>query len=47
MLGQAQVGSAVDREDYAEAARLKVAIAAAATNDTVGTVMSSFTVSNI
>ncbi|KAJ8749073.1 hypothetical protein K2173_013680 [Erythroxylum novogranatense] len=37
---QSQLGHAVRREDYKDAARLKVAIAAAATNDTVGRVMS-------
>uniref|UniRef100_A0A2P2LGA7 Uncharacterized protein n=1 Tax=Rhizophora mucronata TaxID=61149 RepID=A0A2P2LGA7_RHIMU len=35
-----QLRNAVRREDYEDAARLKVAIAAAATNDTVGRVMS-------
>ncbi|XP_059653233.1 protein EXECUTER 1, chloroplastic [Cornus florida] len=35
-----QLASAVNREDYNDAARIKVAIAAAATNDTVGRVMS-------
>ncbi|KAJ8764753.1 hypothetical protein K2173_009147 [Erythroxylum novogranatense] len=37
---KSQLGHAVRREDYKDAARLKVAIAAAATNDTVGRVMS-------
>ncbi|KAJ4832800.1 hypothetical protein Tsubulata_044942 [Turnera subulata] len=37
---KSQLGNAVRREDYAFAARLKVAIAAAASNDTVGRVMS-------
>ncbi|THG03121.1 hypothetical protein TEA_001297 [Camellia sinensis var. sinensis] len=35
-----QLAHAVNREDYEDASRLKVAIAAAATNDTVGRVMS-------
>lgn len=35
---------AVSREDYDDAARVKVAIAAAATNDTVGRVMSHLNV---
>lgn len=35
-----QLSSAVSEEDFEDAARLKVAIAAAATNDTVGMVMS-------
>jgi len=33
---------AIKREDYEDAARLKVAIAATATNDAVGKVMSTF-----
>ncbi|KAJ6370345.1 hypothetical protein OIU76_028590, partial [Salix suchowensis] len=37
---KSQLGNAVNREDYEDAARIKVAIAAAATNDTVGSVMS-------
>lgn len=37
---KSQLGHAVKKEDYEDAARLKVAIAAAATNDTVGRVMS-------
>uniref|UniRef100_A0A5B7A2W9 Uncharacterized protein n=1 Tax=Davidia involucrata TaxID=16924 RepID=A0A5B7A2W9_DAVIN len=37
---KSQLVNAVDREDFKDAARLKVAIAAAATNDTVGIVMS-------
>lgn len=37
---KSQLARAIDREDYGDAARLKVAIAAAATNDTVGRVMS-------
>ncbi|KAL0335425.1 UNVERIFIED_CONTAM: protein EXECUTER 1, chloroplastic [Sesamum radiatum] len=37
---KSQLASAIEREDYEEAARIKVAIAAAATNDTVGKVMS-------
>lgn len=37
---KSQLGNAVNREDYEDAARLKVAIAAAASNDTVGRVMS-------
>ncbi|KAE8009294.1 hypothetical protein FH972_005741 [Carpinus fangiana] len=37
---KSQLGRAVYTEDYEDAARLKVAIAAAATNDTVGRVMS-------
>ncbi|EEF29622.1 protein EXECUTER 1, chloroplastic [Ricinus communis] len=37
---KSQLGHAVNREDYEDAARLKVAIAAAATNDVVGRVMS-------
>lgn len=39
MCEQSQLGRAVFTEDYEDAARLKVAIAAAATNDTVGRVM--------
>ncbi|XP_031275198.1 protein EXECUTER 1, chloroplastic isoform X2 [Pistacia vera] len=38
---KSQLGKAVYREEYGDAARLKVAIAAAATNDTVGRVMSN------
>ncbi|KAK4846200.1 hypothetical protein QYF36_014286 [Acer negundo] len=38
---KSQLGNAVLSEDYEDAARLKVAIAAAATNDTVGRVMSN------
>lgn len=41
---QSQLGHAVFIEDYEDAARLKVAIAAAATNDTVGRVMSHLNV---
>lgn len=41
---QSQLGRAVYTEDYEDAARLKVAIAAAATNDTVGRVMSHWNV---
>lgn len=37
---KSQLDCAVNKEDYEDAARLKVAIAAAATNDTVGQVMS-------
>ncbi|XVE93616.1 hypothetical protein REPUB_Repub01dG0209400 [Reevesia pubescens] len=37
---KSQLNEAVRREDYGDAARLKVAIAAAATNDTVGRVIS-------
>ncbi|XP_048337323.2 protein EXECUTER 1, chloroplastic [Ziziphus jujuba] len=37
---KSQLGHAVNREDFRDAAKLKVAIAAAATNDTVGRVMS-------
>ncbi|KAJ9159205.1 hypothetical protein P3X46_024727 [Hevea brasiliensis] len=37
---KSQLNQAVNREDYEDAARLKVAIAAAATNDAVGRVMS-------
>ncbi|GLT97994.1 hypothetical protein SLE2022_155310 [Rubroshorea leprosula] len=37
---KSQLGRAVYREDFEDAGRLKVGIAAAATNDTVGTVMS-------
>ncbi|KAF5936922.1 hypothetical protein HYC85_024428 [Camellia sinensis] len=37
---KSQLAHAVNREDYEDASRLKVAIAAAATNDTVGRVMS-------
>ncbi|KAI3445795.1 hypothetical protein Pfo_002460 [Paulownia fortunei] len=37
---KSQLASAIEREDYEDAARIKVAIAAAATNDTVGRVMS-------
>ncbi|EOA16153.1 hypothetical protein CARUB_v10004291mg [Capsella rubella] len=39
---KSQLNRAIKREDYEDAARLKVAIAAAATNDAVGKVMSSF-----
>ncbi|KAJ4962200.1 hypothetical protein NE237_022139 [Protea cynaroides] len=39
---RSQLRDAVYREDYEEAAKLKVAIAAAATKDTVGTVISHF-----
>ncbi|GJR62259.1 anaphase-promoting complex subunit 7 [Tanacetum coccineum] len=39
MLLQSQLNRAVVKEDYEDAARIKVAIAAAATNDTVGRVM--------
>ncbi|XP_043712802.1 protein EXECUTER 1, chloroplastic isoform X2 [Telopea speciosissima] len=39
---ESQLGDAVYIEDYEEAAKLKVAIAAAATKDTVGTVISHF-----
>lgn len=41
---QSQLSRAIKREDYEDAARLKVAIAAAATNDAVGRVMSRFNV---
>ena len=41
---QSQLGRAVFTEDYEDAARLKVAIAAAATNDTVGRVMAHLNV---
>ncbi|KAK4476927.1 hypothetical protein RD792_016096 [Penstemon davidsonii] len=37
---KSQLASAIETEDYKDAARIKVAIAAAATNDTVGRVMS-------
>ncbi|XAR53020.1 hypothetical protein NMG60_11021402 [Bertholletia excelsa] len=37
---KAQLANAINREDYEDASRLKVAIAAASTNDTVGRVMS-------
>ncbi|KAL8541795.1 hypothetical protein ACS0TY_002880 [Phlomoides rotata] len=37
---KSQLASAIEREDYEDAARIKVAIAAAATSDTVGRVMS-------
>ncbi|PIN18649.1 hypothetical protein CDL12_08670 [Handroanthus impetiginosus] len=37
---KSQLASAVEREDYEDAARIKVSIAAASTNDTVGRVMS-------
>ncbi|GAB4838405.1 executer 1 [Ancistrocladus abbreviatus] len=37
---KSQLGLAIDKEDYEDAARLKVAIAAVATKDTVGCVMS-------
>ncbi|KAL3617324.1 protein of unknown function (DUF3506) [Castilleja foliolosa] len=37
---KSQLARAVEREDYEDASRIKVAIAAAATNDTVGRVMS-------
>ncbi|CAH2076996.1 unnamed protein product, partial [Thlaspi arvense] len=39
---KSQLNRAIKREDYEDAARLKVAIAAAATNDAVGRVMSRF-----
>uniref|UniRef100_M4F7B5 Uncharacterized protein n=1 Tax=Brassica campestris TaxID=3711 RepID=M4F7B5_BRACM len=39
---KSQLNGAAKREDYEDAARLKVAIAAASTNDAVGRVMSSF-----
>ncbi|ESQ53785.1 hypothetical protein EUTSA_v10024585mg [Eutrema salsugineum] len=39
---KSQLSRAIKREDYDDAARLKVAIAAAATNDAVGRVMSRF-----
>ncbi|KAJ0247315.1 Protein EXECUTER 1 [Hirschfeldia incana] len=39
---KSQLNGAVKREEYEDAARLKVAIAAAATNDAVGRVMSTF-----
>ncbi|KAF2532720.1 hypothetical protein F2Q70_00033453 [Brassica cretica] len=39
---KSQLNGAVKREDYEDAARLKVAIAAASANDSVGRVMSSF-----
>ncbi|CAN6826704.1 hypothetical protein Bca4012_007722 [Brassica carinata] len=39
---KSQLNGAVKREEYEDAARLKVAVAAAATNDAVGRVMSSF-----
>ncbi|KAJ4716774.1 protein EXECUTER 1, chloroplastic-like [Melia azedarach] len=38
---KSQLGNAVYKEEYEDAARLKVAIAAAATNDSVGRVMSN------
>lgn len=41
---QSQLARSVNKEDYDDAARLKVAIAAAATNDTVGQVMSYLSV---
>lgn len=43
---QSQLGNAVYKEEYEDAARLKVAIAAAATNDSVGRVMSNLNVRN-
>ncbi|CAD5329852.1 unnamed protein product [Arabidopsis thaliana] len=39
---KSQLNRAIKREDYEDAARLKVAIAATATNDAVGKVMSTF-----
>ncbi|KAJ4880705.1 hypothetical protein Rs2_37760 [Raphanus sativus] len=39
---KSQLNGAIKREEYEDAARLKVAIAAAATNDAVGRVMSTF-----
>ncbi|KAL8150840.1 hypothetical protein V2J09_020648 [Rumex salicifolius] len=39
---KSQLGHAVDKEDYEEAARIKVAIAAIANKDTVGSVISYF-----
>jgi hypothetical protein len=44
---QLRLGNAVNREDYEDAARLEVAIAAVATNDIVGRVMSLLNVSNL
>ena len=44
---QSQLGNAVNREDYEDAARLEVAIAAVATNDTVGRVISLLNVRNL
>lgn len=41
---QSRFGDAVKFEDYDDAAALKVAIAAVATNDTVGTVISDLNV---
>lgn len=41
---QSQLTNAVSLEDYKDAARLKVAIAAASTNDSVGKVMSRLNV---
>ncbi|KAL9377652.1 hypothetical protein Peur_028987 [Populus x canadensis] len=40
LAGNLRLGNAVNREDYEDAARFEVAIAAVATNDTVGRVMS-------
>lgn len=44
---QSQLSHAINREDYEDAARLKVAIAAAATSDTVGGVISRLNVGNL
>lgn len=44
MFQQSQLGHAVQKEHFEDAARLKVAIAAAASNDTVGIVMSKLNV---
>lgn len=44
MLKQSRLSDAVRSEDYEDAARLKVAIAAAATSDTVGRVISRLNV---
>lgn len=47
MFQQLQLARAVNRENYEDAARLKVAIAAATTNDTVGRVMSHLNVREV
>lgn len=47
MYQQSQLGHAVKKEDFKDAATLKVAIAAAARNDTVGRVMSLLNVRSL
>lgn len=47
MFQQTQLTRAVNRENFEDAARLKVAIAAATTNDTVGRVMTHLKVRDV